>query len=99
MQESTAQLPKITVTKPEEPYGKNTRDAINAGLYYSAIATLQEVIRRFAEKIGRWPYTILTGAGAELIKDDCEFIDSYAPNLVIKGVALAYRKYIEGKEL
>ncbi len=99
LQESTAQLPKVTVTKPDEPYGKNTRDAINAGLYYSAIATLQEVIRRYAEKIGRWPYTILTGAGAELIKDDCDFIDSYAPNLVVKGVALAYRKYIEGKEL
>ncbi|MHC4157710.1 MAG: type III pantothenate kinase [Planctomycetota bacterium] len=97
LKESTEQLPKIKVTKPEGPYGKTTNQAINCGLYYSAIATLQEVIRRYAEKIGRWPHTVLTGAAAEIIKDDCDFIDSYVPNLVVKGIALTYRKYIEEK--
>jgi len=97
LKESTAQLPKVKITRPKEPYGKTTNQAINCGLYYSAIATLQEVIRRYAEKIGRWPHTVLTGSDAELIKDDCDFIDSYVPNLVIKGIALAYRKYIEEK--
>ena len=98
LKESTAQLPKVKVAKPKAPYGKNTEQAINCGLYYSAIATLQEVIRRYAEIIGIWPHTILTGSAAELIKDDCKFIDSYVPNLVIKGIALAYREYIEGKK-
>ncbi len=97
LKESTAQLPKVKVTRPKTPYGKNTRQAINCGLYYSAVATLQEVIRRYAEKIGKWPHTVLTGSAAEIIKDDCDFIDSYVPNLVVKGVALAYRKYIEAK--
>ena len=40
----------------------------------------------------------ITGAGAKLIKDDCEFIDNYVPDLVIKGIVLAYRKYIEEKK-
>lgn len=97
LQRSTAQLPKVTVSRPQAPYGKNTTDAINCGLYYSAVSTLQEVTRRYAEKIGRWPHTVLTGSAAELIKDDCEFIDSYVPNLVIKGIVLAYQKYIEEK--
>ena len=97
LKESTAQLPKVKVTKPKTPYGKNTRQAINCGLYYSAVATLQEVIRRYAEKIGKWPHTVLTGSAAKIIKDDCDFIDSYVPNLVVKGVSLAYRKYIEEK--
>jgi type III pantothenate kinase len=97
LNENTAQLPKIKVTRPEAPFGKNTTEAINCGLYFSAVATLQEVIRRYAEKIGRWPYTILTGSAADSIKDDCEFIDSYVPNLVIKGIVLAYRKYIKEK--
>jgi len=97
LQENTAQLPKVTVSKPKLPFGKNTTDAINCGLYYSAIATLQEITRRFAEKIGKWPQTVLTGSAAELIKDDCEFIDSYVPHLVVKGIALAYSKYLEGK--
>lgn len=95
---STAQLPKVKIQKPKLPFGKNTTEAINAGLYYSAIATLQEIIRRYAEQIGAWPQTVITGSGAKLIKDDCEFIDSYVPNLVVKGIALAYKKYLEVKE-
>jgi type III pantothenate kinase len=98
LKESTAQLPEVKVTRPKEPYGKTTNQAINCGLYYSAVATLQEVIRRYAEKIGKWPRTVITGSAAKIIKDDCDFIDSYVPNLVIKGIALAYRKYVEEKE-
>ena len=97
LNENTAQLPHIKVTRPEAPFGKNTTDAINCGLYYSIIGTLEEVIRRYAEKIGKWPQTVITGSGAKLIKDDCAFIDNYVPNLVVKGIVLAYQKYIEGK--
>ena len=97
LKKNTAQLPKVKVTRPKTPYGKTTNQAIKCGLYYSAIGTLEEVIRRYAEKIGRWPQTVITGAAAEIIKDDCEFIDSYVPNLVVKGIVLAYRKYIEQK--
>ncbi len=97
LEKNTALLPKVKVVRPKLPFGQNTVDAINCGLYYSAIATLQEVIRRYAEKIGTWPQTVLTGSAAKIIKDDCEFIDSYVPNLVVKGIALAYRKYLEQK--
>ena len=97
LKEHTAQLPKIKITRPKAPYGKNTTDAINCGLYYSSIATVQEIIRRYAESLGKWPHTVLTGSAAEIIKDDCEFIDSYVPDLVVKGVVLAYKKYIEEK--
>jgi type III pantothenate kinase len=94
LHEQTAQLPAVKVHKPKLPWGKNTEQAINAGLYYSAIGALQEIIRRYAEKIGTWPRTVITGSNAKIIKQDCQFIDSYVPNLVVKGIALAYRKYI-----
>jgi type III pantothenate kinase len=97
LKDSTAVLPKVKVTRPKAPYGKNTADAINCGLYYSAVATIQEIIGRYAEQLGSWPQTVLTGSAAKIIKDDCEFIDSYVPNLVIKGVVLAFQKYIEEK--
>ena len=98
LKDNTAQLPKVKVTRPKTPYGKTTTDAINCGLYYSAIGTLEAVISRYAERIGRWPQTVLTGSAAKVIKDDCQFIDSYVPNLAVKGTALAYRKYIEQKQ-
>jgi len=40
---------------------------------------------------------VLTGSACEIIKDDCEFIDSFVPNLVVKGIVLAYQKYIDEK--
>jgi type III pantothenate kinase len=97
LKDHTALLPKVTVHRPSGPYGKNTADAINAGLYYSIIGGLEEIIRRYAEEIGRWPQTIITGSGAELIKDDCPFVDNYVPHLVVKGVVLAYMKYVEAE--
>jgi len=98
LKENTAQLPNIKVTRPKTPYGKNTADAINCGLYYSIVGALQEVIRRYAEEIGKWPQTVVTGAGAKVIAGDCDFIDNYVPNLVLKGIVLAYQKYIEEKD-
>jgi type III pantothenate kinase len=98
LKDNTAQLPNIKVTKPKAPYGKNTADAINCGLYYSIVGALQEVIRRYAEKIGKWPQTVITGSGAKTIHTDCDFIDNYVPNLVVKGIFLAYKKYIAAKK-
>jgi len=96
LKDSTAQLPKIPpVHRPSGPYGKNTVDAINAGLYYSIIGGVEEIIRRYAEEIGRWPQTIITGSGAEIIKDDCPFVDNYVPHLVVRGIVLAYMKYVQ----
>ena len=93
--DNTAQLPEIQVHRPETPYGKNTADAINCGIYYSAIGTLQEIIRRYSEELGVWPQTVITGAGAKIIQQDCGFIDSYVPHLVVKGIVMAYKKYLE----
>lgn len=98
LKENTAQLPEVKIARPKTPYGKTTAEAINCGLYYSAIGTLEEVIRRYAEKIGKWPHTVLTGSAAKIIKDDCRFIDSYVPNLAVKGIVLTYQKYIKEKQ-
>ena len=97
LKDNTVQLPDIKVTKPKAPYGRNTAEAINCGLYYSIVGALQEVIRRYAEEIGKWPQTVITGSGAKTIQTDCDFIDNFVPNLVVKGVFLAYKKYIEEK--
>jgi type III pantothenate kinase len=97
LKRDTAMLPEVKVHRPDTPYGKNTADAINCGLYYSIIGAMEEIIRRYAEQIGRWPQTIITGGAAAMLKDDLPFVDNYVPNLVVKGIALAYVKYIEQK--
>ncbi len=98
LKDNTAQLPQVKVSRPQLPFGRTTAEAINCGLYYSAIGTLETVVVRYADKIGTWPQTIITGSGAEIIKQDCDFVDNYVPNLVIKGIALAYRKYLDERQ-
>jgi type III pantothenate kinase len=94
----TAQLPEIEFKKPEKSFGQSTAEAINCGIFFSLVSTLQEITRRYAEHLGKWPQTILTGSFAQNIVDDCDFVDNYVPNLVAKGIALAYRNYIEDKK-
>lgn len=94
----TALLPKIEVSKPAAPFGKNTRDAINCGIYWAGVATLQELTRRFAEHLGKWPKTVVTGRGSQMIKEDCDFIDSFVNDLVVRGIALVYREYLNSRK-
>ena len=37
---------------------------------------------------------ILTGGAAKVIKEDCEFVDSWVSNLALRGIIIAYKKYI-----
>jgi pantothenate kinase type III len=64
-------------------------------LYYGAIGLLETVCRKFSEQIGKWPQIVLTGGAAAVIKDDCDFVDSWVPNLAVRGVVLTYQKYLD----
>lgn len=94
LKERTAKLPKVTVKKVKDPVGANTVDAINAGLYYSAVGLLRTVVEKYAEQLGSWPQVIVTGPAFRIIKDDCEFVDSYVKNLAVRGIVLAYKKHL-----
>ena len=98
LETGTAKLPKIEISKPMDPVGGNPRDAINCGLYYSAVGALETITRQYAEQVGKWPQTIVTGGAAGVIKDDCEFVDSWVPNLVVKGIVLAYKKFLSKED-
>ena len=90
----TAKLPQVRVKTPKDPVGANTEDAVNAGLYYSAIGLLKTVTENYAVQLDKWPQTIVTGGNAGIIRRDCDFVDSWVPDLVVKGIVLAYKKHL-----
>jgi len=99
LQRHTAALPKIDkVQTPRKPFGKNTIEAINNGLYYSAIGTLETIIRLYSEELGKWPQTVVTGGNMEIIRSGCDFADSFVTDLGVKGIVLAYKKFIGEKD-
>jgi type III pantothenate kinase len=94
----TAALPKVDKIKtPQKPFGRNTIEAINNGLYYSAIGALETITRFYSEQLGRWPQTVVTGGNMEIIRSGCDFVDSFVDDLVVKGIVLAYKKFIGEK--
>lgn len=92
--QQTAKLPEVQVHTPKDAVGGNTEEAVNAGLYYSAVGLLRTVVEKYAEEVGRWPHTIVTGGDFGIIKDECDFVDSWVSNLVVRGVVLAYKKHL-----
>lgn len=94
----TAFLPKIEkITAPAKAFGRNTTEAINNGLYYTAIGALEILGRIYSEEVGKWPQTIVTGGNMEIIKSGCDFVDSFVTDLCVKGIVLTYKKYIGEK--
>ncbi|MBC8379847.1 MAG: type III pantothenate kinase [Planctomycetes bacterium] len=94
MNSGTAQLPKVTMQKPQQVYGTNTEEAMRAGAYWSAVGLLETVCRKYAEQLCKWPQVVLTGGAAAVIKDDCDFVDSWVSNLAVRGIMIAYKKYL-----
>jgi len=97
LHEHTAKLPLVQVDRPLGSYGVNTHQAINAGLYYAAVGLLETMMRKYAEEVGKWPHLVATGAAAELLKGECEFVDSWVPDLALRGIVIAYKKYLYEK--
>ena len=95
LSEATALLPDVDVHTPKDVVGTNTLDAVNGGLFYSVVGLLRVVCEEFATEVGRWPQVIVTGGGAGILKDKCEFVDSWVADLAVRGVVLAYKKHIE----
>jgi type III pantothenate kinase len=95
LHDSTSKLPRVKIQPPKDPVGANTVDAINAGLIYSAVGLLRMVAEKFAEQIGKWPHIIVTGGAANLLKDHCDFVDSWISDLAVRGIVIAFKKHLD----
>ncbi|MBI5865908.1 MAG: type III pantothenate kinase [Planctomycetes bacterium] len=94
-----AQLPAVELRSPPSPFGKNTHDAIAAGVVFGAVGALREIVERFATETGNWPTLVVTGGNAELIAELAPFVDVAVPDLCLIGVALAYRRALAKKRV
>jgi type III pantothenate kinase len=97
LHEFTAQLPIPSLTPPtnDVPFGRFTQEAINLGLYAGARGTVRELLERYATALGSWPHVVATGGDAQSILGDgggAELVDSFIPDLVLQGAALAWEK-------
>lgn len=81
----TDKLPLLSTEKIFTNPGRNTRDAILAGVITGVTYEINEYIRTFENKLNDFK-VILTGGDSELLKDKINYQIIYKPDIVIDGL-------------
>ena len=88
--QGTAQLPTIAIAGPPPPWGRSTRPALEAGVFWGAVGTIRELLSRQAEGLPPAPWCIWTGGDAAALAPHVEGPDArIVPDLVLLGLARA----------
>ena len=72
--------------------GSNTIDCIKSGSLFGNAAMIDGMIRRIKKELGENAIVVATGGIAPAILPYCEETISYDPDLMLKGLALIYKK-------
>jgi type III pantothenate kinase len=88
----TAKLPRIEIVKPPKVVGRNTVEAMQAGLFFGYVGLLQELIRRMKAELDFPVKVIATGGLAPLIVPECDLIQEIDPDLTLHGLRLLWER-------
>jgi type III pantothenate kinase len=88
--ERTAKLPRIDLSEPERAIGKNTQEAIQAGVVHGFAGLVDGITGRIAAELGDSPRVIATGGLAPAIVPFCDTIDEVDDLLTLTGLRLIY---------
>ncbi len=94
LSKSTALLPTIDLKNNQKSYGKNTKDALNAGFIWGYDGLINNIINKITLNWKKNYKIILTGGYANLFKKIIKkktFIDQ---NITIKGISKVYMKFL-----
>jgi type III pantothenate kinase len=83
-----SRLYKVDVRKPRGVLGKNTAEAMQAGLYYGYIGLVDGILERLLAELPSPCPVLATGGQAELIASGSRFIGEVDPHLTLTGLRL-----------
>src|SRR3954471_16754027 len=89
--ERAAALPTIDLTPPRGVLGKNTVDAIRAGILYGYAGMVDSILRRLEAEVGP-ARAVATGGLAGAVLPYCEEIDDYDDLLTLTGLRLIWER-------
>lgn len=86
--EKTALLPKVTVKKPDNILGRETRESMVIGIVYGFSSLCDGIVRRLKNKYCRDAKVIVTGGFSKLLGPYCETADKIDGDLTLKGLEI-----------
>ena len=91
---STALLPMFDLKNKQKNYGKNTKDALNAGFIWGYDGLINNIINKITKNRKKKYKIILTGGYANLFKKIIKRKNIVDQNITIKGISKVYRKFL-----
>ncbi|CAN5726924.1 type III pantothenate kinase [soil metagenome] len=89
---AAAKLPRVAIQRPEHVVGKDTVEAMQAGVFWGYIGLIEGLIARIKSEWGR-PMTVIgTGGVASLFHGATSAIDHFDPDLTIRGMLEIHRR-------
>jgi type III pantothenate kinase len=94
LNKNTALLPLINLKKKQKNYGKNTKEALNAGFVWGYEGLINNIINKIISKDRNKYKIILTGGYASFFKKIIKGKISIDQNITIKGITKIYKEFI-----
>ena len=91
---STALLPIFDLKNQQKSYGKNTKDALNAGFIWGYEGLINNIINKITKNWKTKYKIILTGGYANLFKRIIKRRTIIDQNITINGVSKVYREFL-----
>ena len=94
LNKNTALLPLINLKKNQKNYGKNTKEALNAGFVWGYEGLINNIINKIISKEKNKYKIILTGGYASFFKRIIKKKISIDQDITIKGITKVYKEFI-----
>ena len=94
LSQSTALLPMFDLKNNQKNYGKNTKDALNAGFIWGYDGLINNIINKISRNWKMNYKIILTGGYANLFKKIIKKRTIVDQNITIKGISKVYRELL-----
>ena len=88
---AAAKLPRVAIQRPAHAIGKDTVEAMQAGVYWGYVSLIEGMVDRIKAEFGRPMTVIATGGVASLFQGATDKIDLFDPDITIRGLLEIYR--------
>lgn len=86
----TAKLPKVELSLPQSPIGKNTINAIQSGVLYGWSGIVEKVVNEIEKNLNDNLKVIITGGASHFVLPLINLNFIYERDLILKGLKLIY---------
>lgn len=92
LKEKCALLPSVAIRKPKKIVGRNTKEAMQSGIFNGYISLVDGLVQRIQEETGLRLKVVATGGWASKIAAASQTIETVAPYLTLEGLRELYEK-------